>query len=242
MTQNIYDTDEFFRNYAKLRRSEEGLAGAQEWPVMQSMLPELNGARVLDLGCGYGWFCRFARENGAARVLGIDVSEKMLTRARETTNEAAIEYRQADLETIELEGMEFDLIYSSLAFHYVVNFSRLIDGIFRAMTPRGHLVFSMEHPIMTAPSRQGWIVNADGEKNWPVDHYAEEGARKTDWLAKGVIKQHRTIATILNTLVRAGFALTRVEEWAPTEEQVADWPDLAEERIRPQFLLVAARK
>ena len=48
MTQNIYDTDEFFQNYAKLRRSQEGLAGAQEWPVIRSMLPELNGARATD--------------------------------------------------------------------------------------------------------------------------------------------------------------------------------------------------
>ena len=129
MTQNIYDNDEFFQNYGQMRRSLEGLAGAQEWPVMRSMLPELNGARVLDLGCGYGWFCRWARESGAASVLGVDVSEKMLARARETTSDAAIEYRRADLETIELEGMDFDLVYSSLTFHYVVNFHRLIDEI-----------------------------------------------------------------------------------------------------------------
>jgi SAM-dependent methyltransferase len=241
MTQNIYDADEFFENYAQLRRSQEGLARAQEWPAIRAMLPQLNGARVVDLGCGYGWFCRFARENGAARVVGIDVSEKMLERARETTSDSAIEYRRADLETIELEGFEYDLVYSSLAFHYVTSFSRLIEQISLALIPRGHLVFSMEHPIITAPMRQGWI-RADGEKRWPIDHYAEEGPRETDWLAKGVIKQHRSMATVLNTLIRAGFSLNRVEEWAPTDEQVASWPDLAEERIRPQFLLVAARK
>jgi ubiquinone/menaquinone biosynthesis C-methylase UbiE len=242
MTQNIYDNDEFFQNYGQMRRSLEGLAGAQEWPVMRSMLPELKGARVLDLGCGYGWFCRFARESGAASVLGIDVSEKMLARARETTSDAAIEYRLADLETVDLEGMSFDLVYSSLAFHYVANFQRLIDEIFRALKPGGHLVFSMEHPIMTAPREKGWSESAAGERIWPVDHYFNEGARSTDWLAKGVIKQHRTIATIFNTLLRAGFTLERVEDWGPTDEQVASWPSLAEDLIRPPFLLVAARR
>ena len=242
MTQNIYDNDTFFQNYGRLRRSAEGLDGAQEWPVMRSMLPQLHGARVLDLGCGYGWFCRFARESGATHVLGVDVSEKMLARARETTSDEAVEYRRADLETVELEGMEYDLIYSSLAFHYVVKLQRLIEAIYRALLPRGHLVFSMEHPIMTAPREKGWSDTAAGERIWAVDHYFDEGARATDWLAKGVIKQHRTMATIFNTLLRAGFTLTRVEDWGPTDEQLASWPSLAEDRIRPSFLLVAARR
>ena len=209
---------------------------------MRSMLPELSGTRVLDLGCGYGWFCRFARERGAAHVLGIDVSEKMLARARETTSDAAIEYRLADLETVNLEGMSFDLVYSSLAFHYVVNFRRLVEEIEQALIPRGYLVFSMEHPIMTAPREKGWLESAAGEKIWPVDHYFDEGARSTDWLAKRVIKQHRTLATVLNTLLRAGLTLARVEDWGPTDEQVASWPSLAEDLIRPPFLLVAARR
>ena len=242
MTQNIYDTDEFFQNYAQLRRSLEGLAGAQEWPVMRSMLPELKGARVLDLGCGYGWFCRWARENGAASVLGIDVSEKMLARARETTSDKAIEYRRADMERLELEPGAFDLAYSSLAFHYVAEFQRLVEEVHRAVAPGGHFVFSIEHPIYTAPVAKGWSENAAGQKSWLVDHYLDEGPRSVDWLAKGVIKQHRTAATTLNALIRAGFTLERVEDWGPTEEQVASWPDLAQDRVRPPFLLVAARK
>jgi len=48
-----------------------------EWPAIQAMLPDMHGIKVVDLGCGFGWFCRWARENGAAHVLGIDVSEKM---------------------------------------------------------------------------------------------------------------------------------------------------------------------
>jgi 2-polyprenyl-3-methyl-5-hydroxy-6-metoxy-1,4-benzoquinol methylase len=54
------------------------------------MLPDLSGLAVVDLGCGFGWFCRWAREHGAANVLGLDVSEKMLTRARAETSDPAI--------------------------------------------------------------------------------------------------------------------------------------------------------
>ena len=57
-----------------------------------------------------------------------------------------------------------------------------------------------------------------------------------------MVKHHRTIGTTLNLLIRAGFAAERVEEFRPTEEQVAATPELAEELERPMFLLVAARR
>jgi hypothetical protein len=104
--------------------------------------------------------------------------------------------------------------------------------------PGGHLVFSAEHPIYTAPSQPGWST----DKTWPLDRYLEEGPRSTDWLAKGVIKQHRTIGTYLNLLLEAGFTLTHVEEWGPTDQQIADHPEWAGERQRPPFLLVSARR
>ena len=82
----------------------------------------------------------------------------------------------------------------------------------------------------------------DGRKTWPVDRYLDEGPRTTDWLAKGVIKQHRTIATYFALLRRTGFAVTHIDEWGPSLEQVAAQPDLAPERERPPFLLVACRR
>ena len=80
MTQNIYDNPEFFAGYSQLRRSREGLDGMPEWATLRAMLPDLAGLRVVDLGCGFGWFCRWARAAGAASVLGLDVSENMLAR------------------------------------------------------------------------------------------------------------------------------------------------------------------
>ena len=98
MAQNIYDNPDFFEGYSQLSRSIDGLAGAPEWPALRALLPDLQGHDVLDLGCGYGWFCRWASEQDAADVLGLDVSEKMLERAKETTSAANIRYERADLE------------------------------------------------------------------------------------------------------------------------------------------------
>jgi SAM-dependent methyltransferase len=242
MTQNIYDNEEFFAGYSRLPRSVEGLDGAPEWPALRAMLPDVRGRRVLDLGCGFGWFCRWAREQGAASVEGIDVSEKMLARARATTADPAIVYSRADMERLALPVASFDLVYSSLALHYVADLEWLLSEAHQSLVPGGSLVFSVEHPLLTAPTVQGWSVDAAGRKTWPVDGYLDEGNRCTDWLTKGVIKQHRTLATYINMLLRLRFTLSHVEEWGPTSQQIASRPSLADEHRRPPFLLVAARR
>ena len=242
MTQNIYDHEEFFERYSRLDRSVEGLDGAPEWPALRALLPDLRGLNVLDLGCGFGWFCRWARRQGAAHVLGIDGSERMLARSRATTQDTAITYTRADMEHLELPPESFNIAYSSLAFHYIEHLNELMSEVYRSLVPGGSLVFSVEHPMFTAPAEPHWALNAAGRKTWPIDGYLDEGPRSTDWLAKGVIKQHRTLATYINMLLRLGFAISHVEEWGPSEEQIASRPNLADERQRPPFLLVAARR
>jgi SAM-dependent methyltransferase len=246
MAQNIYDDAAFFAGYSRLPRSVAGLAGAPEWPALRVLLPELRGRRVLDLGCGFGWFCRYAREQGAARVLGIDVSARMLARAHASTHDAAITYRRADLEEedLELSRASFDLVFSSLVFHYLVQLEGLLAQVAQALVPGGRLVCSVEHPLYTAPSaaHPTWSVDAAGHKTWPLASYLEEGPRVRDWLTQGVVKQHRTFATYLTLLLRRGFTLTHIEEWGPTDEQLAAQPQLADERQRPTFLFLAAQR
>ncbi len=242
VTQNIYDDPAFFASYAKLNRSIHGLDGAPEWPALRALLPDLRELRIADLGCGYGWFCRWAAEHGAASVLGIDVSERMLERAAATTRDTRIAYRRTDLERLDLPAAAFDLVYSSLAFHYVENLPALMHAIHRALVPDGRLVFSMEHPVLTASARPGFRSDADGGRFWPLEGYQREGRREVDWLAEGVIKQHRTLGTLLNLLVESGFVFEHLNEWGPTPAQVEAQPELAQERERPMMMLVAARR
>jgi hypothetical protein len=114
--------------------------------------------------------------------------------------------------------------------------------VFRALVPTSHFVFTIEHPIYMAPTCPGWLVKEDGRTVWPLDSYAVEGKRVTDWIAKGVVKQHRTLGTTLNTLIRTGFTIRHVEEWHPTSEQIAAHPAWVEELDRPMMLLVAAHR
>lgn len=242
MAQNIYDNPDFFSGYSQLPRQVEGLDGAPEWLAIRTLLPELTCKRVADLGCGFGWASRWFRDQGAASVLGIDLSQNMIKRARTDTKDAGIDYRIADLETLELTEATFDLVYSALTFHYVQDFERLIRMIHAALADRGDLVFTIEHPIFMAAAHAHWVLDEDGRKTWPVNGYSIEGQRRTDWLAKGVLKYHRTLATTINTLILAGFELRRMAEFAPTPEQIAEFPDLAEELERPMMMLVSAHK
>lgn len=242
MAQNIYDNDGFFAGYSTLPRSRCGLEGAPEWPRLRRLLPNLEGARVIDLGCGFGWFAAYAAEMGAARVSAFDISRNMLARAREINAAPNIAYAEADLDTLTLPRDSADLVYSALAFHYLKDLKRLFGEVARALRPGGAFTFSVEHPMFTAPSSPRWIEGADGKACWPVNNYLIEGERVTDWLAEGVVKQHRALSTYLNLLISQGLAPTHVEEWGPSDAQLAADPTLGAERQRPTFLLVAAQK
>lgn len=242
MAQNIYDDPDFFNGYAQLDRSRYGLNGAPEWPTVRALLPELRDKQVVDLGCGYGWFCRYAREQGAAQVLGIDLSQKMLQQAQSMTYDNAITYRQQDLETLRLPAARFDLAYSALALHYIVDADALLNTVYQALIPGGQFIFTAEHPIYTAPLSQQWLTDADGRKSWPVNHYQQEGERVSNWLAEGVIKQHRKLASWINLLVKNGFIVRHMDEWGPSAPQIAANPALEEESERPMFFILAAQK
>lgn len=251
MAQNIYDKQEFFQQYGQLPRSIKGLDGAPEWPTLQRLVGDVKGAHVLDLGCGYGWFCRWAKEGGAKSVQGIDVSTKMLEKARSFASEQAdadaITYECGDLENGNLPAVTFDIIYSSLTLHYLPSVYALFANIFNALRSGGRLVFSIEHPVMTAPTGATadgtYKRDADGNTFWPLNRYSDEGLRETEWLGTGGIrKYHRTVETYLTALIQSGFILTTIREsWdgmnrtpKPDEE---DWGG-----HRPFFLIVAAKK
>lgn len=154
----------------------------------------------------------------------------------------AIDYRIADLETLELPAATYDLVYSALAFHYVQDFGRLVRMIHKALAPGGDLVFAIEHPVFMAAAYPHRLLDEDGRKTWPVNGYSIQGERRTDWFAKGVLKHHRTLATTINALIGAGFSLRRIDEFAPTPAQIAAMPAFAEELERPMMLLVAAHR
>jgi SAM-dependent methyltransferase len=243
MKQNKYDDSGFFANYSQMQRSIGGLSAAGEWPAFRALLPELRDKKVLDLGCGFGWHCRYAREQQANSVVGVDLSENMLERARASTNDSGIDYRRMAIEDIDFAAEEFDVVISSLALHYVERFDIVCQKVHHCLLPGGTFVLSVEHPVFTALAAQDWHYGPQGERlHWPVDGYQDEGPRKARFLDNDVVKYHRTVATHINALIESGFRIMKISEPQPTQEMLAKDPDMIDETRRPIFLLIAAVK
>lgn len=242
MKENKYDNEQFFEKYSRMLRSQKGLEGAGEWSELQKILPDFRGKSVLDLGCGYGWHCKYAADHGASSVLGTDISRKMLDKARRINSAPPIEYRCAAMEDLQFADSSFDIVLSSLAFHYVRDFEPLVARIARWVRPGGNFVFSVEHPLFTAYGTQDWVYDENGHiLYFPVDNYYYEGEREAVFLGEKVIKYHRTLTTYLNTLLRSGFVLRQVIEPQPPANML-HLEGMKDEMRRPMMLLVGAEK
>ena len=243
MRENKYDDPDFFEKYGQMPRSAEGLSAAGEWRQFREMFPELAGKRVLDLGCGYGWHCKYAADNGAASVLGIDISEKMLEEAKRRNADPVVEYRRLAIEDAALPDGSFDLAVSSLALHYVESFAGVAANVHHLLAGGGAFVFSVEHPVFTAEGRQEWFCDAEGNRVfWPVDRYFDESVRNAVFLGKTVKKYHRTVASYLAGLLENGFVIRSVVEPTPERALMESVPEMRDELRRPMMMLVAAEK
>ena len=242
MKENRYDDEEFFQKYSQMSRSQKGLSGAGEWSTLKKLLPDFAGKRVLDLGCGYGWHCIYAAEQGAASVIGVDLSDRMLSVAREKTKCPQVRYQRCAIEDIAFLPESFDVVLSSLALHYVESFEQVAQKVAGYLVRGGDFVFSVEHPVFTAYGSQDWFYSDSGEiLHFPVDRYYYEGPRQAVFLGEKVTKYHKTLTTYLDGLLQAGFSIERVVKPQPPEE-MRDQPGMKDEMRRPMMLIIAARK
>ena len=242
MKENKYDDNIFFQKYSQMSRSQKGLQGAGEWETLKKLLPDFEGKSVLDLGCGYGWHCIYAAENGASSVVGVDISKKMLETAKEKTHFPNVEYMCCSIEDVDFPEESLDIVLSSLAFHYVADYENMIKNIYKMLKTGGILIFTVEHPVFTAHGTQDWYYDENGEiLHFPLDNYYYEGSRTAIFLGEKVTKYHRTLTTYLNTLLMNGFIINNVVEPQPPQDMM-DIPGMKDEMRRPMMLIVSAVK
>lgn len=166
----------------------------------------------------------------------------MLQTAREINTAPQIEYLCTAMEDLDFPEHTFDVVLSSLAFHYIKDFEPLVKNIFRWMKQGGTFVFSVEHPVFTSYGTQDWYYDENGKiLHFPVDNYYYEGKREAVFLGEKVIKYHRTMTTYLNTLLQNGFEIRHIIEPQPPEEMM-EVEGMKDEMRRPMMLLVSATK
>ncbi len=243
--QNIYDNAEFFNSYFDLRQKGDNFNVLLEQPAMMELLPDVKGKRILDLGCGFGDNCIDFINRGAKSVVGIDISEKMLAVASKENANSKIEYLNMSMDEIGTLDDDFDLVYSSLAFHYIENFDELMSNVYDRLNSGGVILFSQEHPFITATIDGKGHFNRD-ENGVPISYtfsnYCQRGRRMSTWFVEGVEKYHRTIGDILTTIASSGFCIEKVVEPVPSEDALKVRPALKKELLKPNFLIIKARK
>ena len=244
MSQNLYDNEKFFNLYKELRSKSNSANNLEEKPELLSLLPDLKGKKVLDLGCGYGEWCKIYSEMGASYVKGIDISSKMLEVAKsECSQFSNIEFGLLDMVKLDELNETFDVVVSSLAVHYVEDFEKLCKDVKKILNKDGIFLFSQEHPIFTA-TKKGvtWQTDIDNVvKGMVVEDYPESGKRNVYWLVENVVKYHRTFSDIINALVKAGFHIVQVKEPTVSDEVIELNKSLARCKHVPDYLFVLSQ-
>ena len=241
-TQNIYDNPVFFDGYKKLRENPDNANLLEEKPALFSLAPDLIGKTVLDLGCGCGENCMEFKRLGADRVTGIDISEKMLAVAK--TETSGIEYIRVDMNDLSNIPNKYDVVFSSLAVHYIGDFARLCNQIAGLLRDGGYFIFSQEHPLTTAPLKGvSWTKDENGQRlYYNLSDYARNGRREMTWFVDGVVKYHRIFSEIINALTANGFVVEKMLEPVPDEKTIERLPRFEDELHKPNFLLIRAKK
>jgi len=238
----LYDDEKFFAGYQKLRSNEMSANNVEEKPALFAMMPPLEGKSVLDLGCGYGENCKKFSQLGASYVLGIDISKKMLSVAKEQNTLPNVEFRELSMCDLRELDRKFDVVVSSLAFHYIEDFDALMSAIKQVMNDEGILLFSQEHPVATAPiGGIRWKTNGKYTEGMLLTDYAQEGLRDVQWIVDHVIKFHRKTSTIINTIIKEGFVILEIDEPSVSEEIIEKEPCLSRCLHAPDYLFVKAQ-
>lgn len=222
-----------------------------EKPALFSLFPEVRGKDVLSLGCGSGVDIEYIKNKGASRAVGIDISENLIKIAKEHTTNC--EFHTMDMESTPFSSKSFDIIFSSLALHYIENWDKVFAEIFRLLKPGGTCIFSCMHPLRTAMKQLEHERNTSKKSlSITTDKINKTVTIEGDYMHKhlvdgignmGVSIWHKTMSDILNTVINVGLTIDHVCEPKPLPELKEQHPSKFERLDKiPEFLIVRAIK
>lgn len=206
-----------------------GVGDDQSLPATRSLLHligPVRGLRALDVACGHGPIARELARRGAT-VVGIDLSIRLLARAREAevADHLGIAYLQADASSTEiLDGDQFDIVVCHFGLTDIDDLDGALATSARLMAPGGTFVFSILHPCFPGFGETSGSWPSNGSY-WDQGWWLADGSRSI--LRKRVGSNHRTLATYVNTLRRHGLFITELDEPPASTALAAGRPDVA---------------
>jgi len=183
-----------------------------EYYTFFELIGDLRGKAVLDLACGEGFYTRLAKQHGAARAVGVDLSEKMIDLAwnEERSNPLGIEYLVQDEKQLDL-GAEFDVVIAAYLLNYASTREELLEmcqGIARHLKPGCRFISVNDNPAQPreqflSSRKYGFIKEVDGAlgEGTPMTYtfYLDDGTFS-------IVNYRLSIATHEWAFQKAGFA------------------------------------
>jgi len=215
------------------------------------LLGDLNGKRVLDLGCGGGQAAiAFAKQG--ARAIGVDFSAVQLAWARRLAEaeEVRVDLRQNELaELAFVRADSLDLVFSSYVFHYVEDLSRVFRQVHRVLKVGAPLVFSIPHPayqmLWAGEDSRSWL---DSDPDVPpalrrsyFDRSPFRRQREADGASLVLTEYPHTMAELHQGLTRASFRVDVILEPSPAPGPRSKLYSPAMAWV-PRTLIIRARK
>lgn len=236
----FYDTHEVLQYYINHRAS--GIAPNEniEQPVLWDLIDDPTNLSVLDLGCGDARISKHFEKLKSKEYVGIDGSKLMVEQAQKNLVTNFSEVQQVALEEWNPTPQRFDLVISSLTFHYLEDLETVFTKVRQTLKSKGRFIFSVEHPVITSSNVS--LANSPIRGAWIVDNYFVRGKRTVEWMGDTVTKYHRTFTDYLDLIAETGFSLTQVKESDPQMQNFEDVALWERRRRIPLFLFVSASK
>ena len=211
-------------------------------PAILNLLGDLRGKSLIDIGCGPGVYSvEFAKRG--ADVLGVDISQKMLDKARNNaeTAKAKLTLRKSDAHSLPSKDESFDVAVLILTTLNV----KVVEEAARVLGPGGLLLFSDTHPIIESKGR--WEGNDIGAARVVEDYFSQD---KREWRIKPsprrtitLMYYTRTIEQCVNMIADAGLKILRIVEPKPGEDVKESDPIHYDRCSRiPYFIIYLAQK
>lgn len=207
-------------------------------PRMLKLCGTVGGLDLLDVACGQGVMTRALAEAGA-RAHGVDLSAALLDIAR-ATSRAPATYALDDAQVLaSIADASYDGVTCCMGLGDVRDLAAVLTAVGRVLRPRGWFVLSITHPCFQTPDSSWEHVRAGTRR--VVAAYFREGrwaSGSPDGVRGRVGAEHRTLSTLLNTIIGAGFALEHVTEPRATAEVAVELPGYDEV---PAVLMIRCR-
>ncbi|MDO8590658.1 MAG: class I SAM-dependent methyltransferase [bacterium] len=219
-------------------------------PNVLRLLDIKKGEKVLDLGCGQGFFSRQFQEVGAV-VTGIDLSKNLIDLAKKhSPKEISFVVSSAD-KLVFLDSGSVDTVDCVSAIQNMKNVAGVFEESFRVLKLGGRMLIVMNHPAFRIAKRSRWGFDEKSEIQYRrVDEYLSESSAEisthpgTD-SSLATVSFHHPLQFYFKALHKAGFLVSRLEEWNSTKTSQPGARAGAENKARkefPLFLALEARK